>query len=366
MKKRLLAIALSSAMALSLMACGSSSSGSSSSGTSSAASTTAASEAAEAGTEKASADYSDVTPDVTLIAAHVNNEDSSFHYGMTQFKNKLEELSKGKMTVEIHPNGELGGDESELIEKVASNTVDCIIVSPGDLSNAVPQVDFLALPFIYQNVDQWKQAQESDDIGGYFAKFVDDNGAFHMLAYYMCGIRSVFSTKPLESMDDFKGVKIRVKSSENVVKIWTALGFVPASLAYNEIYSGLQNNVINAAENDIANILNMKFYEPAPNVTLTEHDYATRFLIIGSSKYNSLTDEQKQWVDEAAAYSQSLEWDYDEQYAGECQKQLEDLGVNFIQIDTTPMIETVQPILSEIADNLGVTAGYDAIKALQK
>jgi len=91
----------------------------------------------------------EATPEVvTLIAAHVNNEESSYHYGLTQFKEKLEEISGGSMTVEIHPNGELGGDETELIEKVASNTVDVIVVSPGDLSSAVPQVDFLALPFI--------------------------------------------------------------------------------------------------------------------------------------------------------------------------------------------------------------------------
>lgn len=351
--KKLFLAAISTIMTVTLVGCGGGSSVP-------VASSEAVAETSDVGKE------SGAKPEITLIAAHVNNENSSFHFGMTRFKEHLETLSGGTMTVDIHPNGELGGDESELIQKVASQTVDAIIVSPGDLSNAVPQVDFLALPFIYQDIEQWKKAQKSDAIGGYFKEFVNSNGAFHALAYYMCGVRSVFSTEPLNSMEDFKTVKIRVKDSENVVKIWSALGFSPASLAYNEIYSGLQNNVISAAENDIANILNMKFYEPAPNIELTQHDYATRFLIIGSAKYNALTDEQKKWVDEAAAMSEEEQWDYDVAYADECRAELEKEGANFIETDTKPMIEKVQPILTEVAERLGVTEGYNAIKALQK
>ena len=79
-----------------------------------------------------------VIPQVTLIAAHVNNEESSYHAGLVAFKEKLEELSDGTMTVEIHPNGELGGDETELMEKVASGTCDVIVVS---VKSAIPTSD---------------------------------------------------------------------------------------------------------------------------------------------------------------------------------------------------------------------------------
>lgn len=269
--KRMIALMLSAAIAFSLTAC--------QGGSTTASTTAAAAQKQEADAKPAAGETKAekaAVPDVTLIAAHVNNEESSYQYGLEQFRDKLEELSGGTMTVEIHPNGELGGDESELIEKVASNTVDVIIVSPGDLSNAVPQVDFLALP-------------------------------------------------------------------------------------YNEVYSGLQNNVIDAAENDIANIMSMKFYEPAPYVTLTRHDYATRFLVIGAGKYNSLTDEQKAWVDEASEYSSTLQWKYDESYADDCRAELEKEGVAFIDVDTSEWVLTVEPILKEIADKLGVADGYQAI-----
>lgn len=357
--KKIVSLILSVATAFSLTACGGGSAPAPTTAAPAAGSEKQESDAAQSGdtakTEKAA------VPDVTLIAAHVNNEESSYQYGLEQFRDKLEELSGGTMTVEIHPNGELGGDESELIEKVASNTVDVIIVSPGDLSNAVPQVDFLALPFLYTSIDHWKKCISDDKVGGYFANFVDEGGSFKMLTYYMCGIRSVFCTKPINGLSDMDGKKIRVKSSENVVKIWSALGGQPTSLAYNEVYSGLQNNVIDAAENDIANIMSMKFYEPAPYVTLTQHDYATRFLVIGAGKYNTLTDEQKAWVDEASEYSSTLQWDYDESYADECRAQLEKDGVTFIDVDTTEWVSTVEPILKEIADKLGVSDGYQAI-----
>ena len=309
----------------------------------------------------------EATPEVvTLIAAHVNNEESSYHYGLTQFKEKLEELSGGSMTVEIHPNGELGGDETELIEKVASNTVDVIVVSPGDLSSAVPQVDFLALPFIYSDLDHWMECITDENIGGYFADLVDQMGAFHVLNYYMCGIRSLFCTHPVESLEDMKGLTIRVKQSENVFALWSAYGCTPTAVAYNEIYSAMQNNVIDTAENDIANILNMKFHEPAPYITLTQHDYATRFVVIGASKYNSLTDEQKAWVDEAAKYSESLQWEYDMEYAGTCREQLEAEGAQFITVDGAEFAAVGAPILQPIAEKLGVADAYAKIQELGK
>lgn len=341
--KKLLALALSLVLALSLAACGGS--------------TDTSDETSGEGTT----DDGEV---VTLIAAHVNNEDSSYHYGLTKFKEKLEEVSGGKMTVEIHPNGELGGDETELIEKVASQTVDVIVVSPGDLSSAVPQVDFLALPFIYSSLDHWKACIQSDEVGGYFADLVNNNGAFHVLGYYMCGIRSIFCTHPVESLEDMNGLTIRVKESENVFKLWSAYGCKPTAVAYNEVYSALQNNVIDTAENDIANILSMRFYEPAPYITLTQHDYATRFLVLSSSKYNSLTDEQKAWVDEAGAYSESLQWEYDMEYADTCRAELEAEGAEFIEVDSAEFAAVAAPILDEIAAKLNVTEGYEAIKGL--
>ena len=354
--KRMAALAMASAMVFSLAGCG----GSSQSGGTGTAQTTAA-PAADAGGAAEPAGEPAAEPEVKLIAAHVNNTESSFHYGLEEFKKNLEELSGGKMTLEIHPNGELGGDESELIEKVASGTVDVIIVSPADLSNAVPQVDFLGLPFLYSSVDHWKTCIQDESVGGDFANFVNEGGIFRALTYYMCGIRSVVSTDPIESLADMEGVKIRVKGSENVVRVWSDLGAQPTSLAYNEVYSGLQNNVIDAAENDIANILSMKFYEPAPNVTLSQHDYATRFVVISANKYNSLTDEQKAWVDEAADASAVPQWEYDESYAEDCRAQLESEGTNFIEVNTDEWIAKVEPSIAEIADKLGVTEGYQAI-----
>ena len=177
----------------------------------------------------------------------------------------------------------------------------------------------------------------------------------------MCGIRSVFCTTPIKSLADMAGKRIRVKSSENVVKIWSALGGAPTAMAYNEIYSGLQNNVIDAAENDIANILNMNFFEPAPYVSLTQHDYATRFIVVGSARYKALTPEQQAWLDEAGAYSTEKQWEYDMAYADTCRKTMEEKGTEFITVDTSEWVAVCEPILTEIASKLGVADAYQAI-----
>jgi len=306
----------------------------------------------------------EVKPDVTLIGAHVNSDDSSFNVGMVAFADKLKELSGGKMVMEVHGNGELGGDETELVQKMAMGSVDVIATSPSFLAAAVSEMDLFSMPFLYKNVDHWK-AVVTGSVGQDMAKILEDKSDFRILSYIMCGTRNIFSVKEIRTMADLKGVKIRVHSSENVQKIWAALGAQPTSLAYNELYSGLQNKVIDAAENDLGNILLQKFYEAGPNIALSEHDIATRMLVISKSKYNRLTDEQKAWVDQAAAESREAQWNYDMQLSETAMADIEAAGGKFVQIeDRDQWVETVAPIIETIAEDLGVAEQYQALRAL--
>lgn len=306
-----------------------------------------------------------VTPEVVLIGAHVNSDDSSFNIGMVAFAEALEEVSGGRMTMEVHGNGELGGDETELVQKMATGTVDVIATSPSFLASSVAEMDLFSMPFLYSGVDHWK-AVTSGEVGQKMASILEEKSDFKILAYWMCGIRSIFSTKEIHTMDDLKGVKIRVHSSENVQAIWAALGAQPTSLAYNELYSGLQNKVIDAAENDLGNILLQKFYEAGPYIALSQHDYATRMCVISKTKYESLTDEQRAWVDEAAAISREKQWEYDLQLSAEAMDQIKENGGQMIEVeDIEKWAETVTPVLEEIAQKLGVAELYQKIVELK-
>lgn len=302
-------------------------------------------------------------PQIVLIGAHVNTADSSYQAGMEAMKAKLEELSGGTMTVEIHGNGELGGNESELVEKMATGTVDIIVSAPNFVATSgVKEADLFSIPFLYTGLDQWKKVV-SGEVGEIIAQKIDAAGMFHTLGYWSCGTRQYFGVKPIETAADLKGVKIRVQDSATVRAIWSALGANPTTLAYNELYSGLQNKVIDAAENDLGNILLQKFYEAGPYVSLTNHDIATRIYLMGGMKYNMLTAEQKAWVDEAAAYSCEVEWAFDEQLNNEALEQIIANGGIVNELDTNELVALCADARLQAAKDLGVSDLLEMINA---
>lgn len=325
--------------------------------------------AAPAATQAAEAVESEggaAEPQVKLIGAHVNTTDSSYQAGFEALKEKLEEVSGGTMTVEIHPNGELGGNESELIEKVATGTVDIIVCAPNFVATTgVKEADLFSIPFLYNGIDHWNAVVDGE-VGQTISDKINAGGNFHSLGYWSCGTREYFGIKPVTSVADFKGVKIRVQDSEVVRSVWSALGANPAVLAYNELYSGLQNNVIDAAENDLGNILLQKFYEAGPYVSLTDHDIATRICLVGSAKYNGLTEEQKAWVDEAAAYANVEQRAFDKALNDEALEQIKANGGIVNEVNKEELLAACADVRAKAAEDLGVTDLYNKINEAAK
>ncbi|SFH24392.1 tripartite ATP-independent transporter solute receptor, DctP family [Desulfotomaculum arcticum] len=295
----------------------------------------------------------DVAPQAKLIAAHVTPEDGSYQVGMLKFKEVVEKESKGTITVDIYPNGQLGGNEDELVQKMATGTVDMIVASPGFMTQSVKQIDLFSLPYLYKNYDQWTKVMDGD-VGQKMAKLVEDQTDFKVLGWWKCGIRDYFGTKPITKPDDLKGVKLRVQNSPAINEIWTTFGAQPASVAFNELYQALQNKVVDSAENDFANILQMKFHEVAPYISLTDHDIATRLLLISDEKYQSLTPDQQAVVDKAAKAATVAEREADNQLTDKALEQLKAEGAIVNEVDKTPFIEKTQPVREKVAKELGL------------
>ena len=306
------------------------------------------------------------TAQIKLIGAHVNTTDSSYQAGFAAMKKKLEEVSGGKMTVEIHPNGELGGGESELVEKMATGTVDMIVTAPNFIATTgVKEADLFSIPFMFSGQDHWTKVVDGE-VGKVIVDKINKAGTFKALGYWSCGTREYFGVKPVTNVADFKGVKIRVHDSETVRSIWASLGANPTNLAYNELYSGLQNHVIDAAENDLGNILLQKFYEAGKYISLTDHDIATRLFIMSGKKYNGLTAEQKKWVDEAAAYACKEERASDKKINDAALGEIKKKGGIINKVNKDEIIATCANARSAAAEKLGVSELYKKITALAK
>jgi tripartite ATP-independent transporter DctP family solute receptor len=283
---------------------------------------------------------------------------------MVAFKEEVERLSNGTVTVEIHPNGALGGGEEELVQKMATGTVDVIVASPNFLAQIEPKADVFSLPYLFSSTDHWSKAT-SGEPGKEIAKLIDNNTDFKVLGYWMCGIRSYFGTRPVTTTEDFKGVKIRVHSSPVVQKSWQALGAQPANVAYNELYQALQNKVIDAAEQDLGNIYLQKFYEAGKYVSLTEHDIATRFFLIGGKKFKSLSAEQQGWVLQAGEYASLKEHEADMKLSAESRASLEKAGAIFNEVDKATFIKLTEPVRQEAAKTMKAEDILNKIIALK-
>ncbi|KJS82150.1 MAG: hypothetical protein JM58_15605 [Peptococcaceae bacterium BICA1-8] len=306
----------------------------------------------KAETPKVEAPKEEVKP-VKLIAAHVTPEEGSYQVGMLKFKEVVEKESNGSITVEIHPNGQLGGNEDELVQKMATGTVDVIVASPGFMTQTVKEIDLLALPYLFASYDHWKSVLDGE-VGQKMAGLVEEKTDFKFLGWWKCGVRVYFGNKPVNTPADLKDVKIRIQVSPVTSEVWSTFGAQPSSVAFNELYQALQNKVVDAAENDFANILQMKFHEAAPNISLTNHDIATRLLLMSDKKYQSLSPEQKAAVDKAVVAATEAERVADNDLAGVALEQLIAEGAIVNEVDVAPFIEMTQPIRDKVAKSLGL------------
>ncbi|MBZ4655311.1 MAG: transporter substrate-binding protein [Peptococcaceae bacterium] len=290
---------------------------------------------------------------IKIVAAHVTPKDGVYQKGMEKFKEIVEKESNGTMTVEIHPNGELGGNEDQLVQKMQTGTVDLIVASPGFMAQTVKEIDLFSLLYLFKGWDHWAKVMDGE-VGQKMTKIVEDKTDFKVLGYWTCGVREYFGSKPVTKPEDLKNMKIRVQNSPAIKDTWVAFGAQPASVAFNELYQALQNKVVDAAENDPVNIFQMKFHEVSPYISLTNHDVATRLFLMSDKKFQSLSDEQKKIIEKAAVEATKEERKVDRQFFDDYLAKLKAAGAKVNEVDTAPFIKATEPIRAKYAKDLGL------------
>ncbi len=267
---------------------------------------------------------------IVLIFAHNQTAlDHSFHLGAVKFQEELERLSGGTMTAEIHP-GDLGTNESELIEKVQLGAVDLTVASPNFMSQVgVKEVDLIALTYVFNSMDQWTRAMDGE-FGEALAESVktNTNNDFQIIGNYMSGIRHVYANKFVNTEELMAGLNIRVQNSPVTTEYWAEVGAVPASVGWGELYQALAQNTVDGAENSYVSFVlaNHHTTNNGKFITETRHDYATRPMFINGEKFDSYTEEQKAWIYEAAEISEQYQRDLDASLSEELKQRAIDEG----------------------------------------
>lgn len=291
-----------------------------------------------------------------LKLAHALDPSHTVHKAMVRMAEIVAQKSEGKMRIDIYPSGQLGA-ERELIELLQIGSLAITKVSASPLEGFVPEMKLFSVPYVFRDEDHlWKVL--NGDIGKRLL-LAGENYYLRGLCYYNAGSRSMYTKNvPVHTPDDLKGLKIRVQKSQTAVKMIQALGGSATPISWGELYTALQQGVVDAAENNPPSFYLSRHYEVCKYYTLDEHTAVPDMLLMSTHVWNQLTPQEQQWLQEAAdasvEYQREL-WKEDTQRALE---EVQKAGVEVIYPDKAPFREAVK----EMHESYKGTPIYDLMQ----
>jgi tripartite ATP-independent transporter DctP family solute receptor len=229
---------------------------------------------------------------IELRAANVTQVDHPMNKAVEFFIQKVEDRSDGRIKISNYPARQLG-DDRELFEQVQQGSLDIALVSAAPIGSTTDIASALQLPFMFDNWNQWLEVMQSEETQDLLSEFNQFN--VKALAIYDSGFRNFVSVdKPLTSPESFSGMKIRVAETPLHLSIFKSLGASPTPLPYGEIYTSLQNKVIDGLEMDLPAVVMEKHYEVAKNITMSKHFTWPAIFMVNDATWNSLSSEDQQ------------------------------------------------------------------------
>lgn len=238
---------------------------------------------------------------IKLVAAHnQTNMNSPYQTGMIKLKESAEK--SGQFEVEVHA-GTIGTNENELVEKLVLGGADIVLVSPGFMTSAgIDEVDLFSLLYLFNSYAHWEKVVDSD-IGKRISDIIYQKSGkkYYVVAYWTGGVRHWYGKRPINTLTDAKGLKIRTQTSGVVSDFWNTIDAIPTSVAWAELYQALASNVVDGAENAYPYLVPMEHHKTTNGkyISETAHDYTTRLLLIKADVWDKLSVEQKGTLENA-------------------------------------------------------------------
>lgn len=281
----------------------------------------------------------------TLRLNHNNPKDHPVHISMQMMADEVAAATDGAVKIRIYPNGQLGS-QRESTEQVQNCSLDMARSNTSELEAFSKNYGVFNLPYIFANEEHFNSVI-TGDIGQEILRSSLDEG-FLGLAYYTEGARSFYANKPILSPADLNGVKMRVQPSPSAVRMVELLGANPTPISWGELYSALQQGVVDGAENNPTALTTARHGEVVKHFSLDEHTMIPSVVFISSCAWNDLSDEQQAALSAAAKNSMAFhttEWRKASEAAVE--EAMRELDVQFHEVDKAPFVEAVQPMYDE-------------------
>ncbi len=294
---------------------------------------------------------------IVMKNSHNAGEKHSFQDGYNAMAEHIKKESDVEIDFQIFPASQIA-KEKEAIEMVKLGVIASTPANIGAMGSFVPEADLFNIPFLFRDAKHFYKVVDGP-VGKQIAKKIEDKLDCIVLGWWFAGVRNVWNKeRPIKQPDDLKGLKIRVIGSSIILDGFNSFGAQATSMAFSELYSAVQTKVINGAECDNTDILDMKFYEVTKYVSNTEHLFPAVALLYSKKQFNKVPPNVQQAILEAGRLSVAVQREAMQQKTEESKIELEKKGIVFNEVDKRPFQELAQELHEKYAEKVG---GMDLI-----
>lgn len=286
--------------------------------------------------------------EVTLRSSDTHPDGYPTVEGVKAMAEEVRERTEGRVCIEVFPSAQLG-EERDTIEQTQFGVIDMVRASFGTFNDIVPVTQIFSLPYLFRDVDHMHAVMDGpigEEIGAAF-----EERDLVVLAYYDGGARSFYnSQRPINSIEDLQGMKIRVIQNDVFVDMMAALGATATPMPYGEVYSAIQTGVIDGAENNFPSYDSSGHAEVAKFYTLDEHLMVPELVAMSKTTWDRLSSEDQAVIREAARNSSATQRQLWAEAEAASRERVEAAGAEIVEgIDKQPFIDAMAPVYEKYA-----------------
>jgi tripartite ATP-independent transporter DctP family solute receptor len=284
-------------------------------------------------------------------------------YGLVAdiFSDKLKALSKGSMVIDQYPGAQLG-QEPQVLQLVKAGDIDFCISASANAATLSPQAGVMSLHFLFKSEDHLKKSLASPEVSGAVKQMIGETvQGSQVIALATLGFRSMYSKKEIKKVEDMKGLKVRVQATKTEDLMFPVYGAQTVHMPFGSVYTSLQTGVVDVGENGVNVYLVNKHYEVAPVLSMTEHEANNSLVWISDKAWQSLSAEQKGWVQAAADEVNKVQPGRAFELEHQSATKLTSMGVKVVKdVDKSGFVKLAEPYLDKLAEELGPHAAKTA------
>jgi tripartite ATP-independent transporter DctP family solute receptor len=295
----------------------------------------------------------------TVNVASTFPPDSPQDKGLNKFKLLVEERSGGRIEVLIHASGAMG-DERSTFEMLSTGSVEYGAVGTNDISTFFPKYFICEVPYVFASQDDFWKFWNGP--GKELSNLIEKERSVRTEGVIYRGARYLTANREINSIDDVKGLKMRLPSVKSWFSVWEGFGALPSTISFSEVYMALKTGLVEAQENPPETILTYKFYEAQKYLIATEHVYSAARILSSASWWNSLSKKDQDLL--SKAMQEGIAFANDITINGEANfvKQLQEKGMTLIKVDKSVFKQKAQPVIDKMAQDQWDQAFYTKVK----